>query len=78
MFDQVAYQTVILGGLLHDNRKSLQRGDVVSPDTSGKHPEFSSRFVPAFTYCFGRLCLIPSMSSVMSCSLEGGANGCRS
>lgn len=47
------YQTVILGGLLHDIGKFLQRGSFPGfKKIEGKHPEVSARFVSAFQQYF--------------------------
>lgn len=46
--DQKVYQTVTLGGLLHDIGKFLQRGSFPGLRIEGKHPEVSARFVSAF------------------------------
>ncbi|MDA8241179.1 MAG: type III-A CRISPR-associated protein Cas10/Csm1 [Nitrospiraceae bacterium] len=54
VFNQREYQTVILGALLHDIGKMLQRGSFGSLDTSGKHPIVSSVFVSAFRDFFSR------------------------
>jgi len=54
-FNQREYQTVILGALLHDVGKMLQRGSFGSLDTSGKHPQVSSVFVGAFKEFFSKL-----------------------
>lgn len=48
------YQTVILGALLHDVGKMLQRGNFGTLDTNGKHPQVSSVFVNAFKEFFSR------------------------
>ncbi|MBI4847718.1 MAG: type III-A CRISPR-associated protein Cas10/Csm1 [Nitrospirae bacterium] len=53
-FNQKEYQTVILGALLHDVGKMLQRGNFRSLDTKGKHPQVSSVFVSAFKDFFSR------------------------
>ncbi len=53
-FNQREYQTVILGALLHDVGKMLQRGSFGSLDTKGKHPQVSSHFVSAFKEFFSR------------------------
>jgi CRISPR-associated protein Csm1 len=53
-FNQREYQTVILGALLHDVGKMLQRGNFGSLDTSGKHPQVSSVFVSAFKEFFSK------------------------
>lgn len=53
-FNQMEYQTVILGALLHDVGKMLQRGNFGSLDTKGKHPLVSSHFVSAFKDFFSR------------------------
>lgn len=54
-FNQKEYQTVILGALLHDVGKMLQRGSFGSLDTKGKHPQVSSHFVSAFKDFFSRI-----------------------
>src|SRR5690606_34940716 len=41
----VTYRTVLLGSLLHDIGKFLQRGEFDVPAGSGKHPEWSGLFV---------------------------------
>lgn len=41
----VTYRTVLLGSLLHDIGKFLQRGEFDVPTGSGKHPEWSGLFV---------------------------------
>ncbi len=53
-FNQREYQTVILGALLHDVGKMLQRGSFGSLNTEGKHPQVSSNFVSAFKDFFSR------------------------
>lgn len=53
-FNRKEYQTVILGALLHDVGKMLQRGSFGSLDTKGKHPLVSSHFVSAFKDFFSR------------------------
>jgi len=53
-FNQREYQTVILGALLHDVGKMLQRGSFGSLDTKGKHPQVSSHFVSAFKDFFSK------------------------
>ncbi|MBI5194800.1 MAG: type III-A CRISPR-associated protein Cas10/Csm1 [Nitrospirae bacterium] len=53
-FNQREYQTVILGALLHDVGKMLQRGSFGSLDTKGQHPKVSSHFVSAFKEFFSR------------------------
>lgn len=50
--DKRIYQTVVLGGLLHDIGKFLQRGSFGSLNIEGKHPEVSARFVSAFQKYF--------------------------
>lgn len=47
-FNQREYQTVVLGALLHDVGKMLQRGSFGSLDTGGKHPQVTSKFASAF------------------------------
>lgn len=51
-FNQREYRTVILGALLHDVGKMLQRGSFGNLDTGGKHPKVSSVFVSAFKEFF--------------------------
>ncbi|MBI3583950.1 MAG: type III-A CRISPR-associated protein Cas10/Csm1 [Nitrospinae bacterium] len=48
------YYTVILGALLHDVGKMLQRGSFGSLDTKGQHPQVSSDFVSAFKEFFSK------------------------
>ena len=45
--DRLEYQTVVLGALLHDIGKFLQRGRGLSLVAEGKHPEVSARDVSA-------------------------------
>lgn len=52
--DQKEYQTVILGALLHDIGKMLQRGSFASLDTKGKHPQVSYDFITAFKEFFSQ------------------------
>ncbi|MBF0520258.1 MAG: type III-A CRISPR-associated protein Cas10/Csm1, partial [Nitrospirae bacterium] len=54
-FDQIEYQTVLLGALLHDVGKMLQRGSFGELDTAGKHPLVSSHFVSAFKSFFSSI-----------------------
>lgn len=54
-FNQREYQTVVLGALLHDIGKMLQRGSFGSLDTKGKHPQVSAHFVSAFKGLFSRI-----------------------
>src|SRR4030066_2224429 len=53
-FNQREYQIVILGALVHDVGKMLQRGSFGSLDTGGKHPKVSSNFVSAFKEFFSK------------------------
>lgn len=53
-FNQKEYQAVILGALLHDVGKMLQRGSFGSLDTKGQHPQVSSDFVSAFKDFFSQ------------------------
>ena len=53
-FNQREYQTIILGALLHDVGKMLQRGSFGSLDTKGQHPQVSSDFVSAFKSFFSK------------------------
>ena len=53
--DQKEYQSVILGALLHDVGKMLQRGSFGSLDTKGQHPQVSSDFVSAFKDFFSKV-----------------------
>jgi len=48
------YQTVIMGALLHDVGKMLQRGSFGSLDTKGKHPKVSADFISAFKDFFSK------------------------
>lgn len=50
------YKTVMLGSLLHDAGKFLQKGRFGGLDISGKHPEVSGRFVRAFEETFAGVC----------------------
>lgn len=45
MFDEREYQTVVLGALLHDIGKLLQRGSFGSLDIQGQHPKVSADFI---------------------------------
>ncbi|GBD96680.1 MAG TPA: type III-A CRISPR-associated protein Cas10/Csm1 [Nitrospirae bacterium] len=47
-FNQKEYQTVILGALLHDVGKLLQKGTFPGLRTEGKHPQVSANFISAF------------------------------
>lgn len=53
-FNRREYETVILGALLHDIGKMLQRGSFGSLDTKGQHPFVSATFVSAFSSFFSR------------------------
>src|SRR3972149_8013195 len=53
-FNKREYQTIVLGALLHDVGKMLQRGSFGSLDTKGQHPQVSSDFVSAFRDFFSR------------------------
>ena len=53
-FNQKEYETVILGALLHDIGKMLQRGSFGSLDTKGQHPFVSATFISAFEDFFSR------------------------
>ncbi|MBI5681703.1 MAG: HD domain-containing protein [Deltaproteobacteria bacterium] len=53
-FDKKEYQSVVLGALLHDVGKMLQRGSFGSLDTKGQHPQVSSDFVSAFKGFFSK------------------------
>jgi CRISPR-associated protein Csm1 len=55
-FDNSEYRTVVLGGLLHDVGKLLQRGTFGAIDIKGKHPAISANFVSAFTDVFSQIC----------------------
>ncbi|MFN3466208.1 MAG: HD domain-containing protein, partial [Candidatus Brocadiales bacterium] len=52
---QKEYQTVVLGALLHDIGKLLQKGDFGPSGIKieGKHPEVSENFIKAFENYFG-------------------------
>lgn len=52
MFDSHEYQTVVLGALLHDIGKFLQRGSFGPLDISGRHPKVSADFISAFADYF--------------------------
>jgi len=54
--DNREYQTVVLGGLLHDIGKLLQRGSFGAIDIKGKHPAISANFISAFTDVFTPVC----------------------
>jgi CRISPR-associated protein Csm1 len=56
MVDNREYRTVVLGGLLHDVGKLLQRGTFGAIDIKGKHPAISANFVSAFTDVFSQIC----------------------
>lgn len=45
MFDQLEYQTIVLGALLHDIGKLLQRGSFGALDIKGQHPKVSADFI---------------------------------
>ncbi len=53
-FLQREYETVILGALLHDIGKMLQRGSFGSLDTKGQHPQVSATFVSAYKSFFSK------------------------
>src|SRR4030042_705955 len=53
-FNQKEYQAVVLGALLHDVGKLLQRGSFGSLDTKGQHPRVSSDFASAFKDFFSQ------------------------
>src|SRR3972149_4940252 len=53
-FNKREYQTIVLGALLHDVGKMLQRGSFGSLDTKGQHPQVSSDFVSAFKVFFSK------------------------
>ncbi len=53
-FNQRQYNTVLMGALLHDIGKMLQRGSFGSLDTKGQHPQVSSDFVNAFKDFFAK------------------------
>jgi len=52
----VLYQTIILGGLLHDIGKFLQKGNFGTLNTKGKHPEVSGIFIRAFFEHLQKIC----------------------
>ena len=53
-FNEREYQTIILGAMLHDVGKLLQRGSFGSLNTKGKHPQVSSYFVNSFKDFFSK------------------------
>ncbi len=56
-FDVKEYNSVVLGALLHDVGKFLQRGHSETLDTKGKHPMVSSKFVASFKGFFSRFAI---------------------
>lgn len=54
VFDQREYETVVLGALLHDVGKLLQKGTFPGLKTEGKHPQVSANFISAFNDFFAR------------------------
>ncbi|MFH1096468.1 MAG: type III-A CRISPR-associated protein Cas10/Csm1 [Candidatus Desantisbacteria bacterium] len=52
--NQREYQTVMLGAMLHDVGKLLQRGSFGALDTKGKHPQVSANFVSTFKDFFSK------------------------
>lgn len=54
MFEDPVYRAVVLGALLHDIGKLLQRGIFDPIDIRGQHPKVSADFVSAFSGFFGR------------------------
>ncbi|KWT94954.1 type III-A CRISPR-associated protein Cas10/Csm1 [Candidatus Magnetominusculus xianensis] len=64
-FNQREYQTVLLGALLHDVGKMLQRGSFGELDTTGKHPLVSSHFVSAFNSFFSRITTFQLLQNIV-------------
>jgi CRISPR-associated protein Csm1 len=54
LFSDLVYRAVILGALLHDIGKLLQRGSFGAIDIRGQHPQVSADFIGAFRDFFGQ------------------------
>jgi CRISPR-associated protein Csm1 len=63
--DNREYQTVVLGGLLHDIGKLLQRGTFGVIDIKGKHPAISANFISAFADVFNPICDVSLLKTLV-------------
>lgn len=74
MNDVLEYRTVVLGALLHDIGKLLQRGSFGKLDTKGQHPAVSSVFVRAFQRVFSPIADIDLLDTLVRRHHENKAN----